>query len=330
MPVETFAQRLLNPYRGVMHTIRYESAEAVTLDGVHWDIYVSNEALLEGLAVNRWTQITDIRYGSWSQGQGLKRGPLYPSDDFKRMEEMGAMVYEHLTRVHRNVPFAQQDHFELWLLDRAQQPLALLSSVLTEGAIDLDESIVWRAGYTAAELFVSPALQHASNTDEPAADYLTRYINACTGATPIAQWFQRHADGSGTGLTCIGAAGALEGRSLQAQAFPQLLLASTGHDAAHAKLIADFHAWQAPWLLSLAQLESATRQQLEQQARQYALSVEKHHRLYPEIIDQSGIKAALVEAMMRRSQASVEPSKDTTMSTFYIELHPSPGGDRSL
>ncbi len=330
MSVETFAQRLLNPYRGVMHTIRYESAEAVTLDGVHWDIYVSNEALLEGLAVNRWTQITDIRYGNWSQEQGLKRGPLYPSDDFKQMEEMGAMVYEHLTRVHQKVPFALQDHFELWLLDHARQPLALLSSVLKESAIDLDESIEWRAGYTAAELFGSAALQQVSDTNESAADYLARYINARAGVMPVAQWFERHADGSGTGLTCIGAVDALEGRSLQAQAFPQLLLANTGHDAAHTKLIADFHAWQAPWLLSLAQLESATRQQLEQQARQYALSVEKHHRLYPEIIDHSGIKAALVEAMMRRSQASVEPSKESTMSTFYIELHPSPGGDRSI
>ena len=132
-----------------MHTLRYASAEAVTLDGVHWDIYVANDALLEGLTVNRWTQITDIRYGSWSLEKGLKRGPLYPSDDFMRLEEMGAMVYEHLTQMHRQVPFALQDHFELWLLDSTQQPLALLSSVLTESAIDLDEPIAWRAAYLA-------------------------------------------------------------------------------------------------------------------------------------------------------------------------------------
>ena len=35
MPVECYAQRLLNPYRGTMHVIKYEAAEAVTLDGVH-------------------------------------------------------------------------------------------------------------------------------------------------------------------------------------------------------------------------------------------------------------------------------------------------------
>ena len=36
MSIECFVQRLLNPYRGVMHTIRYAAAEAVTLDGAHF------------------------------------------------------------------------------------------------------------------------------------------------------------------------------------------------------------------------------------------------------------------------------------------------------
>jgi len=40
-----YSQRLLNPYRGIINCIRYRSAEAVTADGVRWDIYVSNEAL---------------------------------------------------------------------------------------------------------------------------------------------------------------------------------------------------------------------------------------------------------------------------------------------
>lgn len=327
MAVQCIAQRLLNPYRGVMHTIRYASAEAVTLDGTHWDIYVANDALLEGLTVNRWTQITDIRYGSWSLGKGLKRGPLYPSDDFMRLEEMGAMVYEHLTQMHRQVPFALQDHFELWLLDSTQQPLALLSSVLTESAIDLDEPIVWRAGYTAAEQFSSPALQRAGITTESPAEYLTRYINSRAGVQPVAQWIRRQADGRSLGLSCIGADYVLEGRDLPVSVFPPLLLASVGHDALHTDLIADFLVWQAPYLLSLPTLEHAMRQQLEQQARQQALAVEKHYRLYPEIIDPSAIKAALVEAMLRRSQGLTVPTKDTALSTFYIELHPSSGGD---
>lgn len=329
MSVECFAQRLLNPYRGVMHTIRYASAEAVTLDGVHWDIYVSNDTLLEGLDVNRWTQITDIRFGSWSQAQGLKRGPIYPSDDFLRMEAMGAMVYEYLTRVHARVPFPLNDDVELWLLDASRAPLALLASVERAEAIAFDESIVWRAGYQAAEHFSSPALLAERNAGESAADYLTRYVNQRAGPKPVAQWFQRNADGSGAGLACLGDIAELAGRHLPSEAFPPLLLATQGHDAAHAALIADFHAWQSPWLLSLPRLSDTQRQALESQARQYALSIERHYRLYPRMVDESGVKAALVEAMLLRAQSEVMVQKDNTMSTFYIELHPSPGGDRS-
>ena len=49
MTIECYAQRLLNPFRGTVHTIRYASAEAVTTDGVHWDIYVSNDELARDL-----------------------------------------------------------------------------------------------------------------------------------------------------------------------------------------------------------------------------------------------------------------------------------------
>ena len=330
MSLDCYSQRLLNPFRGVMHIIRYASAEAVTLDGAHWDIYVSDDTLLAGLRVNRWTQITDIRYGSWSLEKGLKRGPLYPSDDFMRMEEMGAMVYEHLTRVHRQVPFALKDQYELWLLDTSRQPLALLTSVLAESAMDLDQAITWRAGYNAAEHFTSDVMRELSHITVPAADYLSSYINRCAGDSPLAQWFRRAPDGSGVGLACMGSTETPEGRQLGAADFPLLLLATHGHDALHAQLIADFHTWQAPYLLSLPQLDRDTRQRLEQQARQQALVVEKHHRLYPEIIDQGAINAALVEAVLRHSQGIAENQKDTTMSTFYIELHPSPGGDRSI
>lgn len=47
--IQCSSQRLLNPFRGVMNFITYESAEAVTTDGVHWDIHVIDSELLEGL-----------------------------------------------------------------------------------------------------------------------------------------------------------------------------------------------------------------------------------------------------------------------------------------
>jgi hypothetical protein len=80
-----YSQRLLNPFRGIVSYLGYQSADAVTADGRHWDIYVSNEALLDGLDPGRRPQISDIRYGSWSARRGLKRGPIFPSDDFLQM-----------------------------------------------------------------------------------------------------------------------------------------------------------------------------------------------------------------------------------------------------
>ena len=82
-PVESF--------RGSMCCIQYRSAEAVTADGIKWDIYVSNAGLLDGLTGNRRTQISDIRYGTWSAETGLKCGPMCPSEDFRAMEAMGAV-----------------------------------------------------------------------------------------------------------------------------------------------------------------------------------------------------------------------------------------------
>ena len=63
--IQCYSQRLLNPFRGVMNFITYESAEAVTTDGVHWDIYVIDGELLEGLE-GKNILTSEIRYGSWS------------------------------------------------------------------------------------------------------------------------------------------------------------------------------------------------------------------------------------------------------------------------
>jgi hypothetical protein len=320
MAVECYAQRLLNPYRGTMHTIKYEAAEAVTLDGVHWDIYVSNDTLLQGLEANRWTQITDIRFGAWSAQTGLKRGPIYPSDDFLLMEEMGAIVYQYLTQVHHKVPFPPRDHFELWLLDADGQPLALLNSVVEEQDIDLEAPIEWRAGYIARDHFISDA---RTDTKSPASEQLARCVNTRAGPQPLAQWFRREPDGAGIGLQVVGGAGSLVGRHLQAAAFPPLLLATNWMDATHKRLAADFHAWQAPWLLALPHIDTTLRGELEQHARHQAEVVEKLHRLYPAIVDQKTIKAALVEAVICRAQPTAV-ERDTTMSTFYIELNQNP------
>jgi hypothetical protein len=322
-PIEHFSQRLLNPFRGVLNIISYDSAEAVTTDGVRWDIYVRNDELVKDLENSYKVQTSDIRYGSWSRESSLKRGPVFPSEDFKRLEEMGAVVYEHLLQTHQQVPFPMKDQYELWLLDESQLPLVLLDSTVFSHDMDLQQAIDWRAGLACRENFSAPVVQELDPEAKSAAEYLANYINNLAGDKPTAQWFHRQANDAGLGLQGINMAGDLEGRHLGAEFFPEFFVQIDGHDDKHSKLIQEFLAWQAPWLLLLSGLDNDVRQMLEQQARQQALVVDKQFRLYPEIIDPAFIKAARVEAMLRKGQQQKSDQEDI-MSTFYIELHPSP------
>jgi len=322
MSFECFAQRLLNPFRGSMHVIRYEAAEAVTADGVHWDIYVTDDDLLAGLERSAHPQVGDIRYGNWSATQGLRRGPRNSSDDFRRLEAMGDMVYDQLTRLHNRIPFPFQDRYELWLLDQDGQLLALLDSAIEAEDMRLDGRPEWHAGYAAHDRFRSSTLQHIGAGDDPslnAGDYLTRYVNACAGPQPAAQWFCRTDDGGGTGLDGMHLDPARVGRRLAADAFPALLLADVSHDTTHRQLIRDFLDWQAAWLLTLPHLDWHARQSLERQARRQAQIVDQLYRLYPVTVDADAITAARVEARLRGNAAS-EPPPDDDLPTFYIEL----------
>lgn len=321
-----YAQRLLNPFRGMLQTIAYASAEAVSTDGVHWDIYVRNDELVKDLENSHKVQTSDIRYGSWSKEKGLKRGPVFPSEDFKRMEDMGAVVYEYLLHAHTDLPYPLRDDYELWLLDFEGMPLVLLDSVVFSDEMDMYQSIDWRAGLQCRENFSSAVMQDIKGIKETqncAGEYLAQYINALAGDNACAQWFHRQDDGSGLGLQGINMVPNLEDRRLPNEKFPGYFLRSKGHDENHRILIEDFFKWQAPWLLLLPGLQTDERQVLEQQARPQALIIDKQFRLYPDIVDEALIKAARVEAMLRKGQ-QLEPSEEDVMSTFYIELHPSP------
>jgi len=224
-------------------------------------------------------------------------------------------VYEHLLKVHREVPFNFRDCFELWLLDRNDRPLALLHSVRADSETDTKPPLDWRAGMAAQEKFRSAAI---TDLAEPAGVYLTRYVNSLSSG--VAQWFRRSDDGAGLGLHTLRGGDSLNGRVLDADAFPPLFIATTYMDAAHAQLVRDYHAWQAPWMLLLPHLDAPTRSALERAACQQAESVEKHCRLYPAMIDRAALQAARVEAALVRSQPRSH-KQDEAMPMFYIELN---------
>ena len=324
MQLECYAQRLLNPFRGIINTIRYQSAEAVTADGVRWDIYVSNESLQGNLPVGKRAQVSDIRYGSWSAASGLKRGPVFPSDDFRAMEAMGTVVYRQLLAVHREIPFPFTDRYELWLLDKQQRPLVLLDSAADAETIRVTQACVWTPGINCRKTFHSAAADRLGvDRSQPGAitDYLSMYINSRTASRASAQVFERLADQSGLGLHGINLDSALQQRRLPASDFPDLLIDTQRHDDEHRQLLHDFSCWQAPWLLLLATLSPGQRRDYEQYARTQAVKVATQYRLYPTIMDQTVIDAARIEARLRKTVAEKKP-EEASLSPFYLELDP--------
>ncbi len=260
MTIHCFAQRLLNPFRGAMNIIEHAGAEAVTGDGVHWDIYVRDLVLVEDLPASGRVQTSEIRYGSWSRKQGLKRGAIHPSEDFRLLEDRGARLYEYLLEHHRDVPLAFADRFELWLLDTGGRPLGLLHSAVDACDIELDCPIAWRPGRDCERHFRPEA--HAGQ--ESAGNRLARQINARAGQSPQAQWFERRTDGSGRSLAGVNLERAREDRLLPAAAFPPWFVRRPDAGAAdEAKLLEDFFEWQAPWLLLLRDLAPDVRRGLE-------------------------------------------------------------------
>jgi len=110
---------------------------------------------------------------------------------------------------------------------------------------------------------------------------------------------------------------------LDGEDFPEYFISTRHGDDYYTRMVHGFLEWQSPWLLLLDTLTSKQRQYFEQCARKQALVVDQQYLLYPEVIDESFIRAARVEARMRRTQMQ-NVSPEEVMSTFYIELNPSP------
>ena len=47
----------------------YQGAEAITTDGIHWDICMRDTGVVEDIANSLKVQTSDIRYSSWSTGR---------------------------------------------------------------------------------------------------------------------------------------------------------------------------------------------------------------------------------------------------------------------
>lgn len=345
MDIQCYGQRMLNPFRGIINVIKYKAAEAVTTDGIRWDIYVKNESLLSDVhdkhKPSKKIQISEIRYASWTRAGGIKYGRRYQSEDYTRMAAQGDVLYQKILEINENLPFPLQDNYELWLLDRQLQPLALLDSAITVEEVDLDTAIDWRAGIYCKQAFRPLSLdndsigdyapiepqasdpQPSSNKITSAADRLTEIVNEAAGPIPVGQWFCKHSHNSKNdyyvGLEGINLGQQYIGRQLPGKVFPAGVLAINNFDGKKLSLLKEYLDWLAPCDLLRQDLTPETRKNIELLAAPQALVIEKQFRLYPEIIDQDVINAARVQAKLQEDETTMVQDEDL-IHNFYTEV----------
>jgi hypothetical protein len=283
--IRTYSKRLLSPYVGVVQVAEVGHARALSIDGDNWAIRYAmieneemrNAPLSDDPRVN-YTLVATVEQGR------MKSQALHPILDPEEVKTAIEFLFEVITT--SDTPFTAGDHYECWLLDaQDNKPLALLHSTANSQEIAQQSiSPVWIA-MPHAQLEVIDPLPHDDDVYVPPInDRLQKLIKSRAGDKPRAAWFKR------TDSTT--------------EEFPPCLIREDWEDEAD-QLLCDLYIKRlAPRLLMIDGLPRAVRQRLEQAACEYVFDVERFYRLYPEVVDQSLLNTARVEARMRRAASS--------------------------
>lgn len=273
-----YSLRRLSPYQGTAQVVELPGFRAMSVDGESWRVQFLNlRARLSGNAV-------------WREDG---RGNLIETEHTRAIIEA--------LRARPALPFPLADTLELWLLDaRAARPLALLASALPERTPPRYAAVRW-ASSLEDDGFFAPSLggEGAHATFIPHRDVLDRCVQRAAGPRAQAQWFRRADDRSGVGLPTHGLDRGLAARRLGAAEFPELLLREDWESERERDLVADYHAWHAPALLTHTTLTDHTRDRLERAACRQARKFYRVRRLLPKVLNEDRVRVALVEAVLR-------------------------------
>jgi len=281
-----YSLRQWAPYQGTVQVVEIPGFRAVSRDGRQWQIQVRNEG------------IRFFTYGTWcADGSGNLIAIERTQPLVDAMESLPAL------------PFPAIDTLELWLLDQKDRmPMALLRSMPDTRRPFVATSLRWQPAITWGTEFVSSSFQsHA----EPEGDQhvthdqlLERFVSAEAGAFPAAQWFRRQPDGSGIGLESSNLSEDESSRTLPADAFPELLVRESWEDELFEAMIRDYHAWQAPELLTHNTISNIARDRLEHHACDAAQRLYRLRGVLPKILNEDLLQTAFVEAVIRQTAAA--------------------------
>ncbi len=292
-----YGLRRVNPFLGVLQVAEVEGARALSPNGSRWQLELLSEtAVRQPLWADIGPASAERRfftYGVWSRATGLRRLPVNPMLGDQSGHPGLAPLVAALEAAPA-LPFPPVDGLELWLLDGADAPLALVSALRGGSPPTLPHAPGWRA--VASRDLGVPAADDPPPTE---ARDVERRVAAAGGSPARAQWFRRDASGGGLGLGGFRLGPGLEGRALPAASFPELLVQQIWQDAPAGEAVAALLAWQAPLLLTLHSLSRETRTRLEPLAARRPLALYRQRRLLPEVVDRSVVDAALVQAVIR-------------------------------
>lgn len=307
--MDLYCVRRVNPFLGVVAVVKTPDGRALSVDGRHWQLQILAQpprGLWSGAGYR--DELQYFRFGLWSERDGLTRVPLNPILDVGRMLAAAGVLIDRLGASLPALPFPLAPELELWLLDQAQAPLALLAAVTQDAGLDEVGHPAWSAGGRGERTFVSATLlrqggpARAGSGRAHHAEAVERLVQATAGRRLNDQWFRRAEDGSGIALERPAPEGPAS-RRLPPDSFPPLPLRSDWPVEADRALVADYLDWLAPYLLTLPGIDADLRRRLERAAVKEALLVDALWRLYPQVQDEGFLTRARVEASLRRANA---------------------------
>lgn len=269
------------PYVGVIQVAEMGRARALSTDGENWAIQYA----LEGKQSLSNKHVTHPN-PHYSLVATVEHGRVEPQavHRFLDPDDVRAVIDQLCEAVNiAQVPFVAQDCYEYWLLDSTDgSPLALLHSCTDKKDMALPPPYPAWLAIPAAQLEVQ-APEPAGTSYVPPVNYrLQKLIEDRAGSKPRAVWFERPDPATDD--------------------FPPCLIREDWENEAQQQLCDLYLHRLAPRLLMMHGLPRPVRYRLERAAREYVFDMERFHPLYPEVIDNSLLAAARVEARLRRAK----------------------------
>ncbi|HKK07126.1 MAG TPA: hypothetical protein VKA50_14885 [Gammaproteobacteria bacterium] len=280
--VTMYSKRLLSPYVGVIQVAETGRARALSLDGETWAVRyaLADEEPMSHARLGDGPELNFLPVATIEQGR-LQTHALHPLLDPGEVRAAIDLLFDAVTST--SVPFGADDRYEYWLLDSSDgSPLALLeSSVYPEAMAKSSPRPAWSAMPAAVLPVPDPDPPEQIGYLPPVNYRLEQFVAERAGNNPRAAWFERTDTNAGD--------------------FPPCLVREDWEQDEARRLCQLYLNRLAPRLLMMYELPRSVRQRLEQAAREHAFEVERFYPMYPEVVDESALNAARVEARMRRA-----------------------------